>query len=458
MNSNDWNEKLEKDLEDPRQVVGYLERVLSNYDTRPPSDPGIPEENLAKILCMLGAAYNRLGYLRQADHYFQRALAIYEHMHAPKPHYPDFALVLTGLGVVWADLGDTQKSVDYHERSLAMYEQVYNKDPNHPEAAKILRDLGFVCDNLGRYTQALEYLEKSLKIVQKRHKGKDHDEVVESLRAVGAAHENLGNYDQAIEHYQQIIQLRQKCHKEQDQNDLAEALESVGNVHYQLGRLEEAIQNYEQALAVPAASPAAKANIGRKLGCMYHVASLKARQAGDEPRAQVYLEKASAAFKEAYKANIEVDVELEAGYGNFLLATGQVAQAYNHLRQAIESQNIEPGLIYSLQEQQTVTPALQAYLSQQQEISLRGTDYAYYLVIHHYEGFQQAGVPMSQTREEYLKDYQTSLDHRSGRPRQSQEDKTAYHLLGTLYEAQGDHEAAAAAFARAQDGTEQKDT
>ena len=65
---------------------------------------------------------------------------------------------------------------------------------------------------------------------------------------------------------------------------------------------------------------------------------------------------------------------------------------------------------------------------------------------------------MAQTREAYLKDYQASIDQCSGRPGQEKQDKTAYHLLGSLYEAQGDHEAAAAAFARAQDGTEQEDT
>ena len=63
---------------------------------------------------------------------------------------------------------------------------------------------------------------------------------------------------------------------------------------------------------------------------------------------------------------------------------------------------------------------------------------------------------MSQTREAYLKDYQTSLDQRSGHPGQEREDKTAYHLLGSLYKAQGDHEAAA--FAHSQMVAQQEDT
>ena len=79
-------------------------------------------------------------------------------------------------------------------------------------------------------------------------------------------------------------------------------------------------------------------------------------------------------------------------------------------------------------------------------------------MIHHYEDFQQAGVQMSQPREKYLKDYQKSLDYRSGRTRQAQKDKIAYCLLESLYKASGGHEATATAFASAQEGPEQEDT
>ena len=79
-------------------------------------------------------------------------------------------------------------------------------------------------------------------------------------------------------------------------------------------------------------------------------------------------------------------------------------------------------------------------------------------MIHHYEDFQKAGIAMDQTRDAYLAAYKASIDQRSGRPGKTQEDKTAYYLLGSLYKAQGDHDAAAAAFARAQDGTEHEAT
>ena len=225
-----------------------------------------------------------------------------------------------------------------------------------------------------------------------------------------------------------------------------------------LDRLEEAIQSYEQALSVPAVSQAMKASTSHNLGCMCHVKALAVRQAGDEQQAQAYLEKATTSFEQAVQASDGVEAGLYTTYGNFLLATEKTAQAHNYLHQAIESGDDEDTLYCGSLEKPIVTPILQEKVAQDKKVTFRGIDYAYYLMVHHYEDFQKAGITMTQTRDAYLAAYQASLDQRKGQPGQTQEDKTAYHLLESLYKAQGDHEAAAAAFARAQDGTEQEDT
>ena len=139
-----------------------------------------------------------------------------------------------------------------------------------------------------------------------------------------------------------------------------------------LGRLEEAIQNYEQALAVPIVPQAMQASIDHNLGCMYHVAALAARQVGDEQQERAYLEKANTTLGKALKASDAVKAGLYTQYGNFLLATGKIA--HNYLHQAIASGDNVSEICYGLLEQETVTPALQAYISQQQEVTLRGID------------------------------------------------------------------------------------
>ena len=191
---------------------------------------------------------------------------------------------------------------------------------------------------------------------------------------------------------------------------------------------------------------------------MCHAKALAVRQEGDEQQAEAYLEKATTSFEQAVEASDGVEAGLYTEYGNFLLAIGKPSQAHNYLHQAIKSGDDKVGLQYGLLEQPTATPVLQAYISQQQRVSLRGIDYAYYLMIHHYEDFQKAGIAMAQTRDTYLAAYQVSIDQRKDQPRKAEADKTAYHLLGSLYQAQGDQAAATAAFARAQDGTEPEAT
>ena len=185
--------------------------------------------------------------------------------------------------------------------------------------------------------------------------------------------------------------MQQALHEGENHPDVAEALRTVAIAYKNLGRLEEAIHNYEQALAVPAVSQAMKASIGHNLGCRYHEASLAARQAGDEHDAQAYLKKANASFEQAVQARDIVKAGSWAEYGNFLLATGKTSQAHDYLHQAITSGDGASWIVFGLIKQQIVTPSLQAYLSRQQEVKLRGIDYAYYLMIHHYEDFQEAG-------------------------------------------------------------------
>ena len=445
------------DLGDARKAVSFLERALAIFEQSYQETPNHPD--IAGTLNNLGAAWVALGDARQAVSYYQRALAIREQVYKETPNHPDIASTLSNLGGAWRSLGYAGQAVSYYDRALAMKEQVYKATPNHPSIARTLRNLGIVYEQkLNDYSKALEYYQQALAMRQALHEGENHADVVLGLNAVGWAYYNLGNHAQALEYYQQALQMQKALHEGENHAEVAAALKCVGDAYGSLGRLEESIQSYEQALEVPTVSQAMKASIGHNLGCRYHGASLAARQAGDEPRAQAYLEKANTSFEQAIQARDTVKAGLWTEYGNFLLATGKTVQAYDYLHQAIESGDDASGLGYGLPEQQTVTPVLQAYISQQQEILLRGMDYAYYLMIHHYEDFQKACIQMTQTREAYLAAYQASLDQRSGQPGQEKKNKAAYHLLGSLYAAQGDQAAAAAAFARAQDGTEPEAT
>ena len=276
------------------------------------------------------------------------------------------------MGIAHENLNNYTEALDYYQQALQMY-QALHEGENHTDIAAALRSVGLAYYYLDNDAQALEYFQQALTMQQALHKGENHDDVAQVLKNVGDAYHYLGNYPEALEYYQQALEMQKALH-EGDHADVAQVLKDVGDAHYSLGHLEEAIQNYEQALAVPAMSQATKASIGHNLGCMYHVKALTVRQEGDEQQAQAYLEKATASFEQAIQARDTVKAGLWTEYGNFLLATGKTAQAHDYLHQAIVSGDNASGLGYGLLEQPTATPVLQAYISQQQKVSLRGID------------------------------------------------------------------------------------
>ena len=435
------------------EALEYFKQVLQMQQAL---HEGENHAQVAQALNLVGAAYQNLGNYTEALEYFKQVLQMQQALHEGENH-AQVAQALNLVGAACHNLGNYTEALEYFKQILQM-QQALHEGENHAQVAQALNLVGAAYHNLGNYTEALEYFKQVLQMQQALHEGENHAQVAAALRTVGIAYERLSNYTEALEYYQQALTMYQALHEGENHNEVAQAFYAVGVAYGGLGRLEESIQSYEQALAVPAVSQAMKASTGHNLGCMYHIASLAARQKDDEQCSQAYLEKASTSFEQAIQANDAVEADLYTEYGNFLLDTGKAAQAHNYLQQAIESGDNESELGYGFLEQPAVKPVLQAYISQQQEVSLRGIDYAYYLMIHHYEDFQKAGIAMDKTREAYLAAYQASLHQRSGQPGQAQEDKTAYHLLGSLYEAQGDQEAAAAAFAHTQDGAEQEDT
>ena len=108
---------------------------------------------------------------------------------------------------------------------------------------------------------------------------------------------------------------------------------------------------------------------------------------------------------------------LLAAYVNFLLAKGQVAEAHKYLLQAIESGDGVRALYYGMIERATVSPLLWERIEQDKGIQVRGIDYAFYLLIHHYEDFVQAGLGFKKSKSDYLTEYAQSIIDRAGKAR-----------------------------------------
>ncbi|MEM7382815.1 MAG: tetratricopeptide repeat protein [Bacteroidota bacterium] len=459
-----------------QEALGYHKRALKMFEAIYKGN----HPNVATSLNNVGLPYRALGQHQEALEYHKRALKMFEAIY--KGNHPNVAASLDNVGLTHVALAQHREALDYLKRALKMRKAINEGD--HPDVAQSLNNVGLTYVALAQHQEALDYLKRALKMRKAIDEG-NHLNVAAALNNVGLTYRVLGNHKEALDYLQHALEILKTIYTG-NHADIALALSNVGLTYRALGHhrealdylncalevfeaiyarnylavartlnalaetcykqndIESTIKYYEKALSrLPSNDQDAKISISHNLGCMYHVKALLDKKEDDEQQAQAYLEKANVNFEQAVQASDTVKAGLWTEYGNFLLATGKTAQAHNYLHQVIESGDDTGEIHYGLLEQQTVTPALQAYIIQKQKVQqLRAIDYAYYLMIHHYEDFQEAAIQMAQTKEAYLAAYQKSLNQRSSQARTSARNRVAYHLLGSLYEAQGDQEAA----------------
>ncbi len=424
-------------LGEVRKGLGYqgqaLEMIQALY---PGNHPGV-----AKSLNKVGLAYHALGEASKGLGYFQQALEMRQALY-PGNH-PDVATSLDNVGIAYERLGEVSKGLGYLEQALEMRQALY--PGNHPDVANSLNNVGAVYERLGEVSKGLGYQEQALEMRQALYPG-NHPDVAASLNNVGIAYERLGEYGKAKQHYQEGLRISNKLPDESHSyiHRFTQKLDGLvvnqcyaaANKAYAQHNVAEVIRHYEEALKMlAAASRDTKTSICHNLGCMYHVAALSATEGAVR---ETCLNKATAAFEQAlaWRSDI-VKAGLCTEYSNFLLATGQIAQAYPYLLQAIDSGDTQSKLGYGLIEQGIVSPLLQTHIDREGEVVVRGIDYAYYLLLFHYEDFEQAGITLEKTKAEYLAAYEASIRASAGQPGKEKPDEMAYFLLESLQQGLG---------------------
>ncbi|MEO1219020.1 MAG: tetratricopeptide repeat protein [Bacteroidota bacterium] len=431
---------------------------------------GPRHSSVAETLNNLGAVHRDLGEHAQSLRYLREALEISQEVHGPR--HSSVAETLHNLGLVHSDLGEYAKSMVYFEEALAIIQQVYSS-PEHPQALTILRNLETLRKNLGSRIKSIGYLEEELAI-RKQFYHEPHPSIARNLQDLGNVHSDLGEREksvvyyeaalqmyqllggilqhlnqhaQAVEYFEQTLEIGKKLHGDVHP-DVASVLYSLAVACCSSEQLQKSIAYYEEALSVyqqlsednpenPYAST--RASISHNLACMYHIEAQSTMQKDRDQTAQEYINKAKETFTLAIAANNPPTASLCTEYANFLLATRQLEQAYPYLQRAITIGDDKSGLSYSMLEIETITPALREKISQDNSISLRSLDYAYYLLIHHYEDFQEAGISLEKTQEVYMQEFQKAVEQRAHQQGREKQGEIASYLLESLHQESGIH-------------------
>ena len=421
------------------EALTYYQQAFNIYDELYGKKA---QRNKAAALSDMGLCDEHLGKYTESLEYYQQALQIRRVLDTEQ-NVTELVLDLKNVGRAYYNLDQYTKALELFKEVFAMCEVLHGEN-EHPDKAAALSAMGLCCENLRKYESALYYCQEALRMERVL---RSHVRIAAALFDVGFVYARLGDtnpdyYRQALKHYQQALKMYQEL-PEVDSGKIAQIDDAIKTVHERL--IQHMVNKFESALAAADLDNIQIRAMSIHTMHVYLLAWLVVtNRAIESPMKEQLSQKATDVFEQATKqANDGVKADLYTTYGNFLLTTGKTDKAYDYLHQAIESGDDASELNYGLQERLTVTPVLQEYISQQKQVLLRGIDHAYYLLIHHYEDFQKAGIAMSQTRGNYLKAYRRALDQRRGQPGKEQEDQTASYLLESLYKAQGDQKAAA---------------
>ena len=210
-------------------TVAWVQRVLPLVGDRDDLKPAV-----ARLLMILGNAYDRLGLLQKALDCQSRVLAIWETLKQP------FWQVRTlhDLGNLSAKLGQPDTALDQLQKAMALAQA----SGDRVGQADSLALVSLVLRNHSRAEKALEFLPEALRIY--RELGNKPGEA-DALALLSTVHRNLNQTDLADQHIRQALAIWDGLGHRDNQ---AEARIGIATIYDQQGRLEEALASAQDAL------------------------------------------------------------------------------------------------------------------------------------------------------------------------------------------------------------------
>ncbi|MBC6417406.1 MAG: photosystem I assembly protein Ycf3 [Prochloron sp. SP5CPC1] len=125
----------------------------------------------------------------------------------------------------------------------------------------------------------------------------------------GMSAQSDGEYAEALENYEEALKL------EEDTNDRSYILYNIALIHTSNGEHEKALEYYQQALEFNPQMPQALNNVA----VIYHFQGERAKEAGEEERAEALFDKAAEFWKQAIRIAPNNYIEAQ----NWLKITGR---------------------------------------------------------------------------------------------------------------------------------------
>ena len=433
---------------DFRQALTYFKQASEVYKSR---DEGHVYLGQAKAIQNIGATYIQLKDFIEAIPYFKEAVDIYKKL-SNTQHDSDIMSCFSNIGYAYEVLNNLSESLAYYEQALKISEKLYDVDGASYESGNFIEKIARVHGYMNNFALKLSYLQKANYVYRRlgnqnakqmsygstTYRFVTNENVARVLFDIGMTYSFLGDLQQSSEYFSyaskdyKILYNENKNAKELLERQII-SLRMMGMIYASLGKYRKAEKNYRKSLkmAYLLKAPYYQAYAHYSLGRFYHWVI---RGGCSEKTRQRYINKAQAAFESTVQASNELKRDLWTSYADFLIDTGQLAQAYDCLIRATVMEDHTSSLLYIRGDKPTVPIILQELVQQEKVVIVRAIDYAFYLLIHHYDAFLRAGITPEKSREAYLAAYKQSIEARTGghQVRKEKEDKVAKLLLDKL--------------------------
>ncbi|MBD3615194.1 MAG: serine/threonine protein kinase [Gracilimonas sp.] len=197
----------------------------------------------AKLLQVIGHAYNTVGEPRKAKPILDQSIQILEEAGAK---HTDLAHTYNVMGVITRDLGKLDSSKIYLQKAVNMFREV--EETNMPEYPKALKNLAYVLRLNSEYEQASVLIEEALNIEYKIYEVPDVN-IAESVYILASIHRYLGNYQDALEYQFTSLEMLEAMIQGPHPGIVAN-LSNIGTLYKILDRKTDSKKHYKKALAM----------------------------------------------------------------------------------------------------------------------------------------------------------------------------------------------------------------
>jgi CHAT domain-containing protein/tetratricopeptide (TPR) repeat protein len=205
---------------------------------------GEKHRDTAQSLFNLGAQYQALYQLRQAEDCYLRARAIRKEVLGEK--HPLYTACLNNLAAIYQRLGEYGRARSLYEQALALYKETLGE--KHPLSANSLHNLAALYQAMGDYGRARPLFEQALAL-RKELLGEKHPLYADSLANLALLCQDFGESARARTLYEQALALRKELLGEKHP-DYATTLNNLATLYQDMGEYARARPLFEQALAL----------------------------------------------------------------------------------------------------------------------------------------------------------------------------------------------------------------